>query len=194
MALVCSVCDEKLGGTKPVWYAGTRLSWTLFRVCDRCVGGIPAGARVPARELRAHDLTFGRCRTQPGAEVFSTDGPVEFWVNADMVACSFPPDCTLIASFYAYYQPAAFAGYLADCVRGGLYDGPEGELRLQRILLLMGPLLESHLFGRPAEAVKRRRYDPADLPEVLSRQQVAEVEELRRALLDPCGAGMACSG
>jgi hypothetical protein len=108
MSAICAGCKQKIKKPDTFWYAGTRYSPTINFLCGTCLAFVPKSERVPATFMQDFRISFGQRFAEVNDQGFyqsngSEPGPIEFWVEPDVLRSRIPCGEFFLYQLYPYY-------------------------------------------------------------------------------------------
>lgn len=108
MSAICAGCKQKIRKPDTFWYAGTRYSPTLNWLCGTCLSTVPQSERVPATSMQDFRISFGQRHAEVNDQGFyqsngSEPGPIEFWVDADVLRSRIQCGEFFLYQLFPYY-------------------------------------------------------------------------------------------
>lgn len=178
-----------------LWYVVTRHMWQTCYLCSECLARIPQEARTPVYEQQEFEPTFGPIMSEVSQRSgnYQSNGsemlPPQFSVPFDVLERLFPGDSALLTGLEFYVRPDRLMNLLLEAHRENTWTKwPTDAWPRERLLTVMGPLLESHLGLSPPPQSKRPVTLPYECREATA-QQSELAEELWQAILAWDAAG-----
>ena len=191
MSAICSGCKQKIKKPDTFWYAGTRYSPTINYLCGTCLAFVPKSERVPVTFMQDFRISFGQRLAEVNDQGFyqcneSKPGPIEFWVEPDVLRSRIPCGEFFLYQLYPYYcmeqyvstitkklyeqgtDPSQFRQHLV----AALQQSPGSTLESILNIRIYGPGMKEDKTLSSSISYSR----PVQIPEEIAREMLDKLE------------------